>query len=215
MSVAQWLDTTFASFDGGIFRAVNSIANDFLTGFMHFISLLGEKGLISIVTALILMLFAKTRKIGVCIGLAVAIGALITNVTLKNIIDRTRPFLANPEYTEYWKQAGGYFADESSFPSGHTTATMAGATALFLSCNKKWSWAGFVFALLMGFSRIYLFAHYPTDVLAGLIVGAVAGISSWLLTKLIYSAINKNAEKPLCMFIVHSDVRNLFSKKEK
>ena len=214
MSVAQWLNQTFASFDGGIFAFFNSIASDFLTGVMYVISLIGDKGLIVLVPALILMLFAKTRKLGFCMALSVAVGALITNVTLKNLIDRARPFL-DENYKEYWLQAGHYFEDESSFPSGHTTAAMAGAMALFLSCDKKWSWVAFVGALIMGISRIYLVAHYPTDVIGVLIVGAIAGVSAYFLTKLAYKIVNDNAEKPFFIFVVHSDVRNLFIKKEK
>lgn len=214
MTFAHWLNHTFASFDGGIFAFFNSISSDFLTGFMKFISLIGEKGLIALVPAVILLLFAKTRKLGFCIGLSVAIGGLITNITLKNLIDRARPF-TNPEYVGYWQAVGGEFVKSASFPSGHTTSVMAGAMALFLCGSKKWSWAGFILAILMGISRIYLLAHYPTDVIAGLIVGAIAGVSAYYLTKLAYKIINDNAEKPFSIFIIHSDVRNLFMKKEK
>lgn len=214
MPFAQWLNQTFASFDGGIFGFFNSISSDFLTGFMHFISLIGEKGLIVLIPSVILMLFAKTRKLGFCMALSVAVGALFTNITLKNLIDRPRPFL-DEQYRDFWLQAGHFFEDKSSFPSGHTTSVMAGATALFLCGNKKWSWFGFIVALLMGISRIYLVAHYPTDVIAGLVVGAVAGVLAFFLTKLAYKIVNNNAEKPLSIFIIHSDVRNLFIKKNK
>jgi undecaprenyl-diphosphatase len=68
---------------------------------------------------------------------------------------------------------------------------MSGATAIFIICNKKWSWALLVGAVIMAISRVYLMAHYPTDVIAGILVGAISGVIAWLITNLIYKVLNK------------------------
>ena len=75
---------------------------------------------------------------------------------------------------------------EFSFPSGHSTASMAAMMAFFLAGNKKYSWTGFIAALLIGFSRIYLCVHYPSDVLFGFIVGIIAGTIAYLIVWLLY-----------------------------
>ena len=206
--MVEFLNTTFSGLDGGNFRAVHSLAvnaGGFFTPFFKVISLLGEKGLLFIIAGLVLMAFAKTRKVGVCMILAIAIGALITNVTLKNIIDRPRPFLANGEYRSYWQYINAPFEDESSFPSGHMTA-------MFITCNKKWSWVGFVGVLLMGMSRVYLIAHYTSDVIGGIIVGGIAGVCAFFITKLLYSIIENNKDNGFFKFVLEFDIIKLFKK---
>lgn len=214
--MAIWLDTAFSAFDRAIFVAMNNLAlnaGDFFTPLFKVITFLGDKGWAFLLAGLILMLFKNTRKIGVGFILAVACGALLTNIILKNLVDRTRPFLANNEYHGFWQIAGGEFEDESSFPSGHTTATMASMMVLFLSCNKKWSWVGFIFALLMGITRVYFVVHYTTDVIAGLISGAIGGVGGYYLTKLLYNFCHKNSQKKLFDFFINFDVIEQFRKK--
>ena len=84
--------------------------------------------------------------------------------------------------------------------------------AMFLCCNKKWSWTGFVFALIMAVSRVYLMVHYTTDVIAGLIVGAIAGIIGYFIVRLIYNLVNKHKERTFCKFLLKADIINLFKK---
>ena len=193
--MVEFLNTSFASFDGGIFIAMNGLAvsaGGFFTPFFKIVSLLGEKGIIFFAAAIIMMLFKKTRKLGICTFGAVACGALLTNIVLKDIIERPRPFLENAQYFEFWQEVGSPEEDGFSFPSGHMTARAAAATAIFILCNKKWSWVGFVGVLLMGVSRVYLIAHYTTDVITGILVGALSAVIAWVITKLIYSILNKN-----------------------
>jgi len=64
----------------------------------------------------------------------------------------------------------------------------------------------------MGLSRIYLVAHYTTDVIAGLLVGALSGVASYFITKLIYKIINKHKEKKFCKFVLEFDIIKLFKK---
>ncbi len=215
--MASWLNSTFFQFDRQVFVAMNrldKVAGGFLTPFLKFVSFFGEGGICLIVLAIILMLFKGSRKAGVSMLLAIGVGALFTNVIIKNVVARPRPFYADGLYLEFWKDAGQTQVSEYSFPSGHTTVAMTSMTALFLSFNKKMSWTAYIFVLLTGFSRVYLIVHYLTDVIGGLIVGGVSGVIGYYLAKLIFNAFEKNRDKKACQFILESDIRNLI-KKEK
>ena len=153
-----------------------------LTPFFRLISYFGDKGLFFICLGLFLFLFKKTRRLGFCILLSLFIGTLFTNLFLKNIIARHRPYLSGIQaYHDWWQYAGSLTYNEFSFPSGHTTATMAVMTILFLTYNKKYSWVGFLFVILMGMSRNYFMVHYPTDVIGGMIIGGLSGIMAYKL----------------------------------
>ncbi len=214
--MAEWLNTTFYGLDSGVFSAMNDLAKSmggFFTPFSKVITLIGEKGLIFIFAAIILMLFSKTRKLGVCMIGALAIGAIITDLALKHIVERARPFESDEQFNAFWTFLGSPKVSGYSFPSGHATAITAAATALFIMCNKKWSWVGFLGVILMGFSRVYLIHHYFTDVSAGIIVGAVSGIIAYFITKLIFNLLEKHRDKKFCAFCIDFDVRNIFKKK--
>ena len=210
--MAEFLNTAFAGLDGGVFRILNSGNCGFLNFFTKYFSYLGEKGIPLLLIGAILCCFSKTRKIGATTILAIAVGALFTNVILKNAVERLRPY-TNPEYTDFWKQAGGVLESEFSFPSGHTTAATAFAVGLFLSCDKKWSWLALVGALVMGFCRIYLVVHYTTDVIAGLIVGTIGGVIAFYLVKLVYAKLAKNPDKKFSRFALEWNITDLFNKK--
>ena len=96
-------------------------------------------------------------------------------IVLKKMINRPRPFIAYPNDIIKRTDAGPH-----SFPSGHTTATFASATALTLS-TKKWEVAlpAFVYAGMVGYSRLRLGVHYPSDVLAGAVIGVGSGFLIW------------------------------------
>lgn len=210
--MAEFLNTAFAGLDGGVFRILNSGNCGFLNFFTKYFSYLGEKGIPLLLIGAILCCFSKTRKIGATTILAIAVGTLFTNVILKNAVERLRPY-TNPEYTDFWKQAGGMLESDFSFPSGHTTATTAFAVGLFLSCDKKWSWLALVGALVMGFCRIYLVVHYTTDVIAGLIVGTIGGVIAFYLVKLVYAKLAKNPDKKFSRFALEWNITDLFNKK--
>ena len=212
--MAEWLNSTFGSFDGGVFNAMHFLAEKaggFFTPFFKAVSIVGEKGIIFFVLAIVLMLFAASRKGGVCMFGALAIGAIITSLILKDMVARVRPYDAG--YSEFWKFVGGEESDSFCFPSGHTTMIMAAMTALFICFNKKWSWAGFFGVILMGAARIYMFAHFATDVIGGIIVGAVAGVIAYLITKLIFFLLTKYKDKKFCAWCLNFDIRDLFKKR--
>lgn len=165
-------------------------AGGFFNGFCKFVSFFGKGGWFFILSAFVFLFFKARRKEGLGMAFALIIGALLTNILLKNIVARARPFnRENAPFYEWWLAAGANPEDSYSFPSGHTTAAFAAMVAFFLLGDKRYSFTGLLFAVLMGFSRIYLIVHYPTDVLAGFVIGTVAGIAGYFLSKLCYRKI--------------------------
>lgn len=208
--MAEWLNLTFGGFDRAILEFMHGLAEScggFLTPLMKLITLVGEKGLWMFVLAAVLICFKKTRKIGVCLFGAVCCGALITNVLLKDQIARLRPFEWDPAlYGEWWKAVGSPAEDGFSFPSGHVTAAMAGVTALVLSWRKKWMPLAFLYVVVMAFSRNYLMAHFPSDVLVAILVGAFSGIAAWFITKGIFALLEKYRSNRFFAFLLDFDL---------
>lgn len=190
-AAAIWINNTFAAFDQSMAVLVHKlydIGGGFFTPFFEIISELGHGGIPLIILSLILMLFNRTRRYGTAMLFGLAIGALITNCCLKILIARARPysdetkaFFNTDLYQKLWMTVGQNVESDKSFPSGHTTAAFASMTALFLTGNKKYSWAAFIFAFLMAVARIYLVVHFASDVLAGVAVGVLGGILGTLL----------------------------------
>lgn len=185
---ALWLDSTFASFDqavlGVIHQVQQSAADTFCAPLANLLALLGSGGIALILLGVLLLFWKRTRKLGIGVLLALAIGALCTNVLLKPLVARARPYADESGILhQWWLEAGASTERDASFPSGHSTAAMAAMTALFFLGNRRYSWACFLFAAAMALSRLYLVVHYPTDVLAGLIIGFFAGALAALLTR--------------------------------
>lgn len=157
-----------------------NIQNEILNLPMIFISTLGNKGFIFIIVTTILLFTKKYRKIGITLLISLIIGLVVVNIILKPSIARIRPYEINQSINLLINKMHDY-----SFPSGHTLASFEFATAIFLY-NKKWGYVSFIFALLMGFSRMYLYVHFPTDVICGAILGILFSIISYHITKLIY-----------------------------
>ena len=220
--MAHWLDTVCYAFDHAVLRAIHNftVATDgFFDLPMKLISLLGEEGIGLILLGIVLLCFKKTKRQGVCVLFAIACGAVITNILLKNIVARPRPFANEARaFYDWWQYIGAPHASANSFPSGHTTCAMAAMTALFLTTNKKYSWTAFLFAALMGLSRMYLMVHYPTDVLGGLVAGALGALGGYFLSCWILSVCERHADKPLIRFALDFDLavllRRLFHRKQ-
>lgn len=140
---------------------------------------LGNGGNIWIAWTCLLLIFPKTRRAGAMMAVSLALEGLCCNVVLKPLVARPRPFTENPAVTLLIHQPGDF-----SFPSGHTGAAFAAASALYFGRDCLWPLA-LVLAVLMGFSRLYLYVHFPSDVLAGALLGCAAG---WLAGLLVQKA---------------------------
>ena len=169
--------SAFTSFDFAVFQLVEKLWNPVLDAIMVFITHLGDDGIFWLVLAAVLLIFKKTRKLGVLLLLGLGVASVINNLVLKQIFERPRPF----NFTG-WPE-GFVFPnpliekpDSFSFPSGHTSSSLGAATPLLIKAKKKLGIPIFVLAVLVGFSRVYVHVHYPTDVIVGAIVGIVSGI---------------------------------------
>ena len=144
------------------------------------ITSLGEAGIGWIVLSLVLLCFKKTRRTGGLVTL------LFGELTLKNIICRLRPCNVFTDFPMLIARPTSY-----SFPSGHTSSSFAAALILTLR-HKKVGWLAYIPAVLIAFSRIFLFVHYPTDVLAGILLGTLAALLTYFAAKAIQK---RQAEK--------------------
>lgn len=155
------------------------IACGFLDVVVPLFTKLCDKGILPILVGLALLFFKKTRRAGIVMLAALAVGGLLCNVWLKPFIARPRPFEGLEEIALLIAPPSGY-----SFPSGHTTSAFEFAFGLSL-LGKRWAVVGYIFAVLMGFSRLYLYVHFPTDVLAGAVVGSIASLIAYGLFRLL------------------------------
>lgn len=208
------INKIFSSFDSSLLGACHSAAGHagaILTPLSRAVTFIGEKGIIFFALALLLVMFKKTRRTGVCLFGAVCCGALIGNIILKDLVARPRP-LTTEAYSAWWSFVGSPAEDGFSFPSGHVTAAMAGVTALCLSCRCKTVLLGYIYVLLMAFSRCYLMAHYPSDVIAAMIIGGISAVIAFFIAKWIFILLEKHREKRLFGFILDFDLPTLIKK---
>ena len=154
-----------------------SLHNPFLNPIMYGITMLGEKGIFLILVALaaLTVLPKKYRKVGLTMVFALIISLIMCNGVMKNAFARVRPFNVDTSFESLYN----IFAtiDDWSFPSGHTSAAFAAALAIFMWYKKEGGFA-IVIAALIAISRLYLTVHYPTDVLAGALVGTFSALAA-------------------------------------
>ena len=156
----------------------------FLDAVMPVITMLGDAGIFWMIIAAMLLLFKKTRRVGLGMGFAMLMGLLLCNLTLKPLCQRPRPY--DYQYDVFGKMIPLIIERQHdfSFPSGHTIASFEAAGVIMLN-NKKWGITALVLACLIAFSRLYLYVHYPTDVLVSIVLGlALALFGNWLARRI-------------------------------
>ena len=188
------IDSAFYAFDMWVFHLFGSMQCGFLTTISKIFTTFGDEAFVipMAILGIVLCLFKKTRKYGFALIFAIAIGTIVTNVVVKPMALRIRPYntlQGNAEYWAWYKGVGMLSESDYSFPSGHTTAAFEMATAMFLCFmsdkKKKIAWIFPVLAILTMCSRVYLMVHYASDVLCGLVVGICAGVIAFFLSKLV------------------------------
>ncbi len=151
---------------------------DWMTPIWKLITWLGDAGWFWIALSVILLIPKKTRKIGATALISLLIGALITNVALKNLVARTRPYevidglilLVDPQH-------------DFSFPSGHSCASFAAAMVFYKMLPHKYGIPAVVLATLIALSRLYVGVHYPSDVAAGILIGIFSAWAAWKIVE--------------------------------
>lgn len=163
-----------------ILYAIQNMRTEFLDTVMVFVSRLGNKGIIWIIIGLIMACFKKYRKAGIAIIVALIFCLITGNGILKNIVGRSRPCWIDNSVNLLIDIPKDY-----SFPSGHTFSSFASAICITYF-HKKEGVAAFILASLIAFSRLYLFVHYPTDILGGIGLGFIAAITGIALVNKVY-----------------------------
>ena len=198
---------TFTQLDGNLLIGIQHTLNaDWLTPIMKAITLLGEGGYVIIAACIIMLLFRRTRRLGIICTLSLALTFICCNMILKPVFDRARPFETFAEVTQLLPHPG-----DASFPSGHSANTMGFAWAMFLATSPVkigsrrsyedvpcLGWKGdgadprvmhrigitaVILSVLVGISRLYLGMHYPSDVICGLLIGMMIAMIVHIVIK--------------------------------
>ena len=173
--------STLSSLDGNILLWIQeNLRSEFFTPLWSFITTSGNSGLIWIAITCFLLAFKKTRKVGATCALALIFSLLFTNLLIKPLVARIRPYDLIDGLRILIEKPHDF-----SFPSGHSSAAFAAAWVMLCRLPKKAGIPAIVYALLMAFSRLYFGVHYSTDVLAGIIFGILYAVAAmWLVKKL-------------------------------
>ena len=152
----------------------------FLDAVLPAISWTCNHGELWILLAVALVLFKKTRRQGWSVACALVLDLICCNLILKPLVGRIRPFAVNPAVALLTAPPL-----DASFPSGHTAASFAAVFALKASGSPLWKPALAV-AVVIAFSRLYLYVHWPSDVLFGALLGGAVGYAGAYLVKRLY-----------------------------
>ena len=140
----------------------------------------GTYGQLWLIIAALLLIFKKTRKAGISVLIAYLAVYLLGQIVLKQLISRPRPCQIDQTFAMLVARPSS-----SSFPSTHSAWAFGAATAIFMQ-HRKLGAAAYAVAALIAFSRLYMFLHFPTDVLFGTALGIALGVLAHWITKALW-----------------------------
>lgn len=184
MELIQQIDTAILLF------IQNHMRIETWNGFWGFITSLADKGWFWVTVSILLLVPKKTRMAGIASLVSLALCFGVTNVILKEWVARPRPYNAVEAIVPLIKGPRDY-----SFPSGHTTASFASALVFFRLLPRKYGIPAVCLAGLIGFSRLYLGVHYPSDVLGGFLVAWAGSACAVSYILPIWGRMRKNGEE--------------------
>ncbi len=150
---------------------------EWLNPIVLFLTRLGDAGVIWILLAAVFLIQKKYQKTGISMAIALLLGLLATNVLLKNWVCRPRPYVTIPGLDAL------VTAGDWSFPSGHSTSSMAAAVVIFCRTPRKIGIPAMILGVLICLSRLYVGVHYPSDVICGALIGVLAAACALRITR--------------------------------
>lgn len=171
------------------FNILHFIHNNISCGFMDFlmpkVTFLGEMAIVWLAAAAVMLFFRRYRRGSIAIAGGILGCLLVGNLALKHLIARARPCWIETDFPMLIA-----IPKDFSFPSGHSMVSFAAAVVIF-HYNRKLGIAALALAALIAFSRLYLFVHFPSDVLAGTVIGIGLGIAAFVITDRVADHIKK------------------------
>lgn len=160
---------------------------------MPLITRLGDAGAVWILLAVVLLIVPKTRRSGAVLAAALCVDVVLCNGILKGLFGRIRPCDVNTSIQLLVARP-----DDFSFPSGHTAASFAAVAALMLAGERRLWKPVLLLAVFIAFSRMYLYVHYPTDIVGGVIVGVLSGAAGHLIVSRAEKRNARKGDEKLC-----------------
>jgi len=180
-ALTAFFNSLAVSFDLPILEWIQAnLQSGFMDIAMPLITMLSEDGIFWMICATILLFIPSQRRSGLGMWFALAIGLVICNMILKPLVGRIRPYDFQEQFNGIHIQLLISGLSDNSFPSGHTIAAFEASVAL-LCGNKKLGIPAVILAVLVAFSRLYLYVHYPTDVIASIILGSILAVVGYAL----------------------------------
>lgn len=175
----EWLQTID---EAALLWIAEHLRTPALTALLSFYTQLGNSGLLFIALAVLLLFFRSTRKGGAAALTAMFFGLIVTNLTIKPLVSRLRPWIVMENFTALVAEP-----DPNSFPSGHSCSAFAFAVALCIMLPKRWmKVTALCMAAVMALSRLYVGVHFPSDVVVGSLIGALCGLAgAWAVKRVI------------------------------
>lgn len=178
LQILEWINT-------------NLHGSSFINNFIAILSSIADSGLIWLLTGAVLVYFRKTRAAGLTMIISLGAGWILNDFIIKEIVARPRPFTESEELMTFLNSLNMSLPDGYSFPSGHSFASLNCSVILLCFFGKK-AWPALAIGIAIALSRCFLGVHYPTDVLAGSLLGVGFALLSYFVG---YKIVWKKFEK--------------------